>query len=194
MPVFTKKAIIDSFMRIAEKKPLQKITVRDIVDDCGINRNTFYYYFRDIYEVAEAVFSYPSEFPAAPSETEKSSDPLLSFGRLLSFAAAHHELICNLYRSVGYEEVEKYLRSLLGRELSEAIRRGAGDALSAEDADLLDRFLQKAIFGVIIEWFVGGMKEDPHVLTEKLYELAEATIRAFTRSEPPAPDGTKGTP
>lgn len=181
-------------MRIAEKKPLQKITVRDIVDDCGINRNTFYYYFRDIYEVAEAVFSYPSEFPAVLPETEKNSDPLLSFGRLLSFAAAHHELICNLYRSVGYEEVEKYLRSLLGRELSEVIRRGAGDALSAEDADLLDRFLQKAIFGVIIEWFVGGMKEDPHVLTEKLYELAEATIRAFARSEPPAPDGTQGTP
>ena len=189
MPVFTKKAIIDSFMRIAEKKPLQKITVRDIVDDCGINRNTFYYYFRDIYEVAEAVFSYPSEFPAAPPE--KSSDPLLSFGRLLSFAADHHELICNLYRSVGYEEVEKYLRSLLGRELSDSIRRGAGDALSAEDADMLDRFLQKAIFGVIIEWFVGGMKEDPSVLTDKLYELAEATIRTFARAEPPAPDSTQ---
>ena len=58
-------------MRIAEKKPLQKITVRDIVDDCGINRNTFYYYFRDIYEVAEAVFSYPSEFPAVPPEAKK---------------------------------------------------------------------------------------------------------------------------
>ena len=89
--------------------------------------------------------------------------------------------------------MEKYLRSLLGRELSEAIRRGAGNALSAEDADMLDRFLQKAIFGVIIEWFVGGMKEDPNVLTEKLYELAEATIRTFARTElpMPAPDSTQ---
>lgn len=185
MPVFTKKAIIDSFMRIAEKKPLQKITVRDIVDDCGINRNTFYYYFRDIYEVAEAVFSYPSEFPSAPAESA-GDDPLLSFGRLLSFAAAHHELICNLYRSVGYEQVEKYLRSLLGRDLSESIRRSTGDALPAEDADMLDRFLQKAIFGVVIEWFVGGMKEDPAVLTEKLYELTGATIRAFAHTDPAA--------
>lgn len=185
MPVFTKKAIIDSFMRIAEKKPLQKITVRDIVDDCGINRNTFYYYFRDIYEVAEAVFSYPSEFPSAPVESA-GDDPLLSFGRLLSFAAAHHELICNLYRSVGYEQVEKYLRSLLGRDLSESIRRSTGDALPAEDADMLDRFLQKAIFGVVIEWFVGGMKEDPAVLTEKLYELAGATIRTFAHTDPAA--------
>jgi len=180
MPVFTKKAIIDSFMRIAEKKPLQKITVRDIVDDCGINRNTFYYYFRDIYEVAEAVFSYPSEFSAPPAETD--TDPMLSFGRLLSFTAAHRELICNLYRSVGYEEMEKYLRSLLGRELSESIRRGVGDSISPEDADMLDRFLQKAIFGVIIEWFTGGMKEDPNALTEKLYELSEATIRSFSHN------------
>ena len=53
MPSFTKKAIMESFVRLAGKKPLDKITVRDIVDDCGINRNTFYYYFQDIYAVLE---------------------------------------------------------------------------------------------------------------------------------------------
>ena len=55
MPSFTKKAIIESFLRIAAKKPLDKITVRDIVDDCGVNRNTFYYYFQDIYAVLEEI-------------------------------------------------------------------------------------------------------------------------------------------
>ena len=45
MPPFTKQAIIASFLKLAENVPLEKITVKDIVEDCGVNRKTFYYYF-----------------------------------------------------------------------------------------------------------------------------------------------------
>ena len=48
MPAFTKKAIADSFLKLLREKPLDKITIKDIVEDCGINRNTFYYHFEDI--------------------------------------------------------------------------------------------------------------------------------------------------
>ena len=41
MASVTKQAIVASFMKICTKKSLDKITVRDIVDDCEINRNTF---------------------------------------------------------------------------------------------------------------------------------------------------------
>ena len=41
MADFTKKAISMSIMRLLDEKPLKQITVKDIVDDCGINRNTF---------------------------------------------------------------------------------------------------------------------------------------------------------
>ena len=49
----TKKAIMASFVRLVNKTPLDKITVKDIVEDCGVNRNTFYYYFQDIYALGE---------------------------------------------------------------------------------------------------------------------------------------------
>ena len=45
MASFTKKAIRDSFVKLLNEKPLSQITIRDIVDDCGVNRNTFYYYY-----------------------------------------------------------------------------------------------------------------------------------------------------
>ena len=48
MPSFTKQAIIHSFLKLLKEKPLEKITIKYIVEDCGINRNTFYYYFSDI--------------------------------------------------------------------------------------------------------------------------------------------------
>ena len=41
MAQFTKQAIINSFLKLLEEMPLDKITVKDIVEDCGVNRNTF---------------------------------------------------------------------------------------------------------------------------------------------------------
>ena len=46
--VQTKKIIKDAFWELLEEKPYNKITVRDIVNRCCVNRNTFYYYFQDI--------------------------------------------------------------------------------------------------------------------------------------------------
>ena len=48
MANFTEKAIKASFLKLLNERPLTKITVRDIVEDCGINRNSFYYHYRDI--------------------------------------------------------------------------------------------------------------------------------------------------
>ena len=49
----TKQAIVETTLALAKKRPIGKITVRDIVEACGITRNTFYYHFHDIYEVLE---------------------------------------------------------------------------------------------------------------------------------------------
>ena len=48
MPNFTKKAIQETFITLLDERPLNKITVKDIVETCGINRNSFYYHFEDL--------------------------------------------------------------------------------------------------------------------------------------------------
>lgn len=49
----TKNAIKNAYISLLSTKAIDKITVRDIVDECGLTRNTFYYYYKDIYEIAE---------------------------------------------------------------------------------------------------------------------------------------------
>ena len=51
MPNATKQALEASLKRMMLKKPLDKITIRDITEDCGISRMTFYYHFKDIYDL-----------------------------------------------------------------------------------------------------------------------------------------------
>ena len=47
MPLTTKRALATSLKNMLSKKTLEKITVKDIVDDCSLNRQTFYYHFHE---------------------------------------------------------------------------------------------------------------------------------------------------
>ena len=58
MASFTKMAIMKVFGDLASSKPVDKITVKDITDRCGISRNTFYYHYQDIYQVLRAYVEY----------------------------------------------------------------------------------------------------------------------------------------
>lgn len=57
MPNFTKKAIRESFIKLLNERPLNKITVKDIVEDCGVNRNSFYYHYQDLPALLEEIVS-----------------------------------------------------------------------------------------------------------------------------------------
>ena len=53
MSQVTKRALEQSLKNLLLKKPLSKITISDLTEDCGMNRMTFYYHFKDIYDLVE---------------------------------------------------------------------------------------------------------------------------------------------
>ena len=52
----TKNALAVSMKKLMEKKPFSKISVGDICEDCGMNRKSFYYHFRDKYDLVNWIF------------------------------------------------------------------------------------------------------------------------------------------
>ena len=52
----TKYGIKEALVRLLDDRPFDKISVKDLVDVCGISRNTFYYHYHDVYEVLEDIF------------------------------------------------------------------------------------------------------------------------------------------
>ena len=53
MASFTRAAIKEAFLKLLNQRPLNQITIKDIVEDCGINRNSFYYHFEDLPALVE---------------------------------------------------------------------------------------------------------------------------------------------
>lgn len=49
----TKYALEASLKKFLLKKPVDKITISDLTNDCGISRMSFYYHFKDIYDLVE---------------------------------------------------------------------------------------------------------------------------------------------
>ena len=53
----TKRVIREAFVELLNERALSKITVKDITDRCGINRNTFYYHYQDVPALVEEICS-----------------------------------------------------------------------------------------------------------------------------------------
>ena len=53
MANMTKYALEASLKKMMLQKPLDKITINDLTEDCGISRMAFYYHFKDIYDLVE---------------------------------------------------------------------------------------------------------------------------------------------
>lgn len=105
MSQLTKKAIVEATLTLAQSKSISKITVRDIVELCGITRNTFYYHFHDIYEVLEDMID--AKFDALGGTW--GTDPQNAIYELRSFLNEHRKILFNLYRAIGHEALENYL-------------------------------------------------------------------------------------
>lgn len=77
----TKQAIAESLKHHLLRKPITKITINDITEDCGISRMTFYYHFNDIYDLVEWVCT--EEARAALSDDRTAETWQMGFQSLL---------------------------------------------------------------------------------------------------------------
>lgn len=159
MPSQTKQAIVETFLKLAAKKQLTRITVKDIVDACRINRNTFYYYFKDIYDVAAEVFRFEAETDALLADGSAAAGDAY-FAAVVGFLRGHRSAVLNIYASVAYDGYDRFLTPSVGRAVDDAIRRSAaGIDVSDTDLTLISRFYQKGIIGILTEWIRTGMKD-----------------------------------
>lgn len=177
----TKRALEASLKKLLLQKPLNKITINDITEDCGVNRMTFYYHFKDIYDLVDWIMV---EDAAKAIEGKRTFETWTeAFLDILRQVQENKVLVMNVYRSMSREQVEQYLYKLLDPMLHEFIDRGAKD-LPVQDADkqFIVDFYKYALVGMSLEWIRKDMKEDPARMIERLNTLLHGDFqRALNR-------------
>ena len=165
MASFTKFAILKVFGDLAASRPVDKITVKDITDQCGISRNTFYYHYQDIYQVLKAYVQYSAEIELMVEDEGEDGKAGLKEIRYLE---ANRELLCNLYRSAANEEVRNCLQSasqIIFDRLIESVSQGM--EVQAEDKKILSAVCQYTVRGIMTSW----MEEDGMLNGETLEQV-----------------------
>ena len=175
MSQVTKRALEQSLKNLLLKKPLTKITVSGITDDCGINRMTFYYHFKDIYDLVE----WSCLEDAKRALDEKKTYDTWQQGLLQIFKAVQENksFILNVYRCVHREQVEKYLQPLVDQLLLNVINEeAAGITVRDEDKQFIAQVYSYMFIGLMLDWIKDDMREDPQQIVEKLSKLIKGSV------------------
>lgn len=171
----TKKALEASLKNLLLQKPLDKVTVSDIAADCGINRMTFYYHFKDIYDLIEWVCV---ENAAKAIGSKKTYDTWQQgFLQIFNAVLQNKAFIINVYHSMSREQVEIYLYKLTYDLMIGVVEeQSAGMSVREEDKKFIADFYKFAFVGIMLEWIRNGMKEDPVSIIDRLSVLIQGDI------------------
>ncbi|MBR4359221.1 MAG: TetR/AcrR family transcriptional regulator [Clostridia bacterium] len=180
MPSLTEKAIIESFLKLLDERPLKKITVKDIVEACGVNRNTFYYHFTDLPSLIEAVMKEDADRIAQECGGVESLQDC--FSAALRFTVSHKRAVYHIYSSASRDIIERYLLDICGYVVGKFIENvSAGMDVLQEDKDLLVQFYKCECFGQVIDWLNHGMNTDMEKQFFRMCELGKGMTAEMLR-------------
>ena len=159
MPNRTKEMLAESLMKLLARRTLDKITIQDIVDDCGYNRQTFYYHFHDIYDLIDWIFAAQTQELIEKCRACGSLD--VGVEAVIAYMRENRRLILNILRSVNGEKLlDNLYRSAQSIVLSALENHPGVQELSAEYRELVAEGFKYALAGLLIDWMRAGIPED----------------------------------
>lgn len=175
MANFTKKAIRDSFVKLLSEKPLSQITIRDIVDDCGVNRNTFYYYFQDLPQLVETIVDEEAQRIIREYPTIDSIEGCLNAA--IDFVLKNRKAVLHIYHSINRDIYEQYQWRVCEHVVTVYLDGIlSGRRVSEQDRKVIIDYIKCVCFGVIIGWLETGMQEGIQARFHRICELKQGDL------------------
>lgn len=170
-----KTSIEQTFLKFLEKRPISEITIKDIVNACDLNRNTFYYYYKNIPDLLESVIKKMVDdiLTVHPPTYETLEDCFLA---AINFASDNKQIISNIYHSTNRAIFERHLWHICDYSISSFFESYPFIEIEPSDSELLvlKDFFKFECFGFAIDWINHGMPED---VKDKIHIFAELTTK-----------------
>ncbi len=150
----TKKSLSDALKRQMEQKPLRKITVNDIIADCGLNRKTFYYHFEDIYALLKWTLEQDAFEVVRQFDLTLNAEDTLRF--VMDYVESNAHLLNCAYDSIGRDEMKRFFCgdfTQIIRDLIDYTEQENGLHLSEAFKRFLCSFYTHALAGTLVDWF-----------------------------------------
>ena len=171
----TENMLCLAFMELLRKYPFPKITIQKIAEQCGVNRQTFYYHFDDVYDLLEWVFEEDANkvLPSEVSFSHWREDVLLFFKYLYD----NSTFALNIYNSQSRTYMLRYYK----RRIQSCIRSFAvivseGQNIDRGDFEFVVEFYSNCVVGLISQWLDLGMKLPKEITPDRLMTVLEDSV------------------
>ncbi len=173
----TKKTLALSLKKFMERKPLSKITISEIIEDCDMNRKTFYYHFEDIY----ALLKWMLEQEIV--EVIKQFDLLVEYVDAIEFVMDYveknkHILNC-AYDSMGRDEMKRFFCADFFNVVSSIVlntEQKMGLCVDEDFKRFLTDFYTEALAGVLIKVFQAKQPYDKEAILSNVSLICQESI------------------
>lgn len=175
MSLLTEKALAASLKKLLEKKTLDKITVKDITDDCGVNRQTFYYHFHDVYDLVEWIFVQQAQKYMYDEIDTKNWREVIS--DIMEGLLDDKAFIMNAYYSLNRRQLEQFMQKLARPAILDLVVKAAdGRNIRQEDIDFVADIFTFGLVGILTEWVAGGMDPIIKEKMDKFFVIVDGTL------------------
>ena len=171
----TKRALATSLKELMAEQPFDKINVAQICERCDMNRKSFYYHFKDIYDLVEWCCEEDAARALAGQKTYDTWQQ--GFLQILEALRKDKAFFTSVYRSISREQLENYLYRLTYDLMMGVVEeRAAGMTVRPEDKEFIANFYKFAFVGLTLDWIKNDMRQDPAQLVEQLSTLIHGDV------------------
>ena len=172
----TKKALAESLKKHMSQKPLNKISVRELVEDCGLNRQTFYYHFQDIYDLLEWTIDHEVV------SIIKENDHFLCWQDaglyLLRYIQENEDISLCILNSVGRDSLKRFFYKDAYSICIRFLKENMTDIeFNEQDFQYLSHYYSVTITALLEDWVTGGMNRSPEEVIHILELIISGTAR-----------------
>ena len=166
----TKLSIADVFKKLMCKKAFEKITISDITTECGLNRQTFYYHFRDKYELLNWIFYNEAITPFMEGLSfDNWSSKLCDMLRLIY---TNSKFYTNALKTYYGEEFKSYMHKVGTSVFSSVVDHVSENYYVADDdKQFIAEFFSYGMIGTMVAWVQKGMKDTPETVVAHIENL-----------------------
>lgn len=179
----TKKMLAASLKKFMEKKSLSKVTVSEIIADCGVNRKTFYYHFDDIYALLKWTLEGEAIDIVKQMDLVVNTEEAVSF--VMGYVEENQHIINCAYDAMGRDEMKRFFRADFIDVIRKAVEAGEHDLSISLDEDFkqyLADFFSEALASMIIEWVKNPEKHEKEKVLEYTTLICRTSIPCVLRA------------
>lgn len=153
----TETMLCVAFMELLKKYPFSKITIQKLAGQCGVNRQTFYYHFDNIYDLMSKAFEYELVYESRIYEEVNWEYVMSGFLRWLK---EHRAIIRNILANAELPYLKRAIYPLVARSISD-IGFSSENLQFAEKQreDFCINFLTIGITQYVLEWVESDFRE-----------------------------------